>query len=225
MEPNQLLKLAPFTLAFIINKHKMPFSISPAFVEFAALADPNSVVYCQMHSSKETVTIRTEDIHMKFLRPDLIHEHAMFWSVIVDESTDTATKEQMFVSVRFVHVEKCIVVKDLLKMKQIDGHPTATILFEAMMDVFNPGNGVSLPLNQLVSMTCDGAPVMISSKNDVAGKLKSSLNSNIFVTHCLPHRLVLASKVGQKLIPDTVVRLVGDVLFFFQDSPVRREEL
>ena len=51
MEPNQLLKLAPFKLVFIINKHKMPFSTSPAFVEFAALADPNSVVFSQMPSS------------------------------------------------------------------------------------------------------------------------------------------------------------------------------
>ena len=51
MEPNQLLKLASFKLVFIINKHKMPFSTSPAFVEFAALADPNSVLFSQMPSS------------------------------------------------------------------------------------------------------------------------------------------------------------------------------
>ena len=204
----------------------MPFSTSPAFIEFAALADPNSVVFSQMPSRRETVTRHMQDIHMKILQPDLIHElnNAMFWSVIVDESTDTATKKQMSVYICFVHVEKCIVVEDFLKMKQIHGHPTATTLFEAMMDVFNPGDGVSLPLNRLVSMTSDGAPVMISSKNGVAGKLKSSVNSKIFVTHCLPHRLVLVSKAGQKIIPDTVERLVGDVLFFFWDSPVRREE-
>lgn len=173
MEPNQLLKLAPFKLAFIINKHKMPFSTSPVFVEFAALADPNSVVFSQMPSSRETVTRCTQDIHMRILRPDLIHElnNAMFWSVIVDESTDTATKEQMCVYVRFVHIEKRTVVEDFLEMKQIQGHPTASTLFEAMMEVFSPGDGVSLPLNRLVSMTCDGAPVMISLKNGVAGKL------------------------------------------------------
>ena len=47
MEPNQLLKLALFKLAFIINKHKMPFSTSPAFTEFVALADPNSVIFAR----------------------------------------------------------------------------------------------------------------------------------------------------------------------------------
>ena len=68
-------------------------------------------------------------------------------------------------------------------------------------------------------MTCDGAPVMISPKNGVAEKLISLVNPKLFVTHCPPHQLVLASKAGQKLIPDNVEKLVGDVLFF-RDSPV-----
>ena len=95
MEPNQLLELAPYKLAFIINKHKMPLNSSTAFVEFATLADPNSAVFSQMPSSRETVTRRTRDIHQKVLKPDLINQlkNACFWSIIVDESTDTATKE------------------------------------------------------------------------------------------------------------------------------------
>ena len=35
---------------------------------------------------------------------------------------------------------------------------------------------------------------------------------------------MLASKAGQKLIPDNVEKLVGDVLFFFRNSPVRLVE-
>ena len=66
MEPNHLLKLASYKLAFIINKHKMPFNSSTAFVEFATLADPNSVVFSHMPSSRETITRRTRDIHQKF---------------------------------------------------------------------------------------------------------------------------------------------------------------
>ena len=227
MEPNQLVKLSSYKLAFILNKHKMPFSSSTAFVEFATLADPNSVVFSQMPSSRETVTRRTQDIHQRVLRPDLIGQlkNAIFWSVIVDESTDTATKEQMCMYVRFVDVDKYTVVEEFLEMKQILGHPTATTIFDAMMEVFNPDDtDRKLPLNRLASMTCDGAPVMISQKNGVAGKLKSLVNPKLFITHCPPHRLVLASKAGQKLIPDNVEKLVGDVLFFFRDSPVRREE-
>ena len=242
MEPNQLVKLLSYKLASIlnslgpiatfvansiINKHNMPFSSSTAFVEFATLADPNSVVFSQMPSSRETVTRRTQDIHQRVLRPDLIGQlkNAIFWSVIVDESTDTATKEQMYMYVGFVDVDKYTVVEEFLEMKQILGHPTATTIFDAMMEVFNPDDSNrKLPLNRLASMTCDGAPVMISQKNGVAGKLKSLVNPKLFISHCPLHRLVLASKAGQKPIPDNVEKLVGDVLFIFRDSPVRREE-
>ena len=92
------------------------------------------------------------------------------------------------------------------------------------MQVFNPEDqNCKLPLDPLASMTCDGAAVMIYPKNGVAGKLRSVVNPKLFVTHCPPHRLVLASKAGQKLISDNVEKLVGDVIFF-RDSPVRREE-
>ena len=205
----------------------MPFNSSTTFVEFATLAYPNSVVFSHMPSSRETVIRRTRDIHRKVLRPDLINQlkNAIFWSIFVDETTDTATKEQMCMYVRFVNVEKQAVVEYFLEMKQVLGHPTATAIFEAMMQVLDPEDqNWKLPLNRLVSMTCDGAPVMISPKNGVAGKLRSVVNPKLFVTHCPPHRLVLASKAGQKLIPDNVEKLVGDVLFFFRDSPVRREE-
>ena len=105
-------------------------------------------------------------------------------------------------------------------MKQIVGHPTA------VMHVLTPEDtNLRLPTDRLTSLTCDYAPVVLSQKNGVAAKLKASLNPNLFITHCPPHTLVLASKAGQKIIPDIVERLIGDVLYFFKDSPVHREEL
>ena len=189
MEPNQLFKLAPYKLAFIINKHKMPFNSSTTFVKFATMTDPNSVAFSHMPSSRETITRRTRDIHQKVLRPNLINQlkNSIFWSIIVDESTDTTTKEHMCMYVRFVNVEKQAVVEYFLEVKQVLGHPTATEIFEAMMQVFNPEDqNCKLPLDRLASMTCDCAAVMISPKNGVAGKLRSVVNPKLFVTHCPP---------------------------------------
>ena len=68
-----------------------------------------------------------------------------------------------------------------------------------MMEMLHPeGDDYKLPLNYLVSMTSDGAPVMISQKNGVERKLKSSVYAKLFIYHCPPHRLLLASKSGQK---------------------------
>ena len=54
---------------------------------------------------------------------------------------------------------------------------------------------------------------MTSQHGGVAGKLKTTVNSKLFVTHC-PHRLVLASKAGQKVIPDLVEKLISDLFLF-----------
>ena len=94
-----------------------------------------------------------------------------------------------------------------------------------MMKAFHPDNeSDKLPLAHLAIITTDGATVMISQRGGVVGKLKAAVNPKLFVTHCRSHRLVLASKAGQKVIPDFVEKLISDVLFFFKDSPVRRVE-
>ena len=45
LNSDELTILAPYKLAFVLGKHKMPFSSCSAFLEFARFADPNSVVF------------------------------------------------------------------------------------------------------------------------------------------------------------------------------------
>ena len=87
-------------------------------------------------------------------------------------------------------------------MKQVIGHPDANNIFKSLMEVLDPDIlGEKLPLNRLAGFTTDGASVMISPKQGVLGKLRSTVNSKLFSSHCPPHRLVLAAKEGQKEIP------------------------
>ena len=101
-KPNDMVKLAPYKLAFVISKQKMPFSSCEAFMEFARSADPASTVFSRMPCSRDTVTKRTQEIHQKVLKPTLLP----FWTLIGDESTDTATHEQLGLYVRYIDVEE-----------------------------------------------------------------------------------------------------------------------
>ena len=93
MKPDEMVKLAPYKLAFVISKHKMPFSSCEAFMEFARNTDPSSLFFSKMPCSRDTITKRTQDIHKKVLKPSLIQsvKDAPFWALVADESTDTAT--------------------------------------------------------------------------------------------------------------------------------------
>ena len=93
------------------------------------------------------------------------------------------------------------------------------------MEVLEPDSSAAkLPMHKLAGFTSDGASVMISAKQGVLGKLRNAVNPKLFSSHCPPHRLVLAAKEGQKVIPDDIEKTLSDTLFFFKDSSVRRDE-
>ena len=86
------------------------------------------------------------------------------------------------------------------KIAEIYGHPDASNIFSCLMEVINreDSNEGSIPLDRLAGFTSDGASVMISPKERILGKLQRAVNHKNSSTHCLPHRLVLASKEAKK---------------------------
>ena len=69
LQPNELVKLAPYKLAFVLAKHKLPFSTCEAFSEFARSADPSSSVFPQMACSRGTTTKKKQELHQVVLKP------------------------------------------------------------------------------------------------------------------------------------------------------------
>ena len=211
-EPEELVKLAPYKLAFVIAKSKMPFSSCHAFVDFARAADPNSCVFSRMPGRRDTVTRKTQELHKSVLKPGLVNSlrNSPYWSLVTGESADSATMEQLGVYVRYT---------DLEFGKLCEEFPDANNSFKSLMEVIDPEDEVDkLPLGKLAGFTCDGASVMISPKQ---GVLRSNVSPNLFSSHCPPHRLVLAAKEGQKEILDEIEKTISDTLFFFKDGPVR----
>ena len=72
LNSDELTILAPYKLAFVLGKHKMPFSSCSAFIEFARFADPNSVVFSRMPAGRYTITRRTQDLHQQVLKPAVV---------------------------------------------------------------------------------------------------------------------------------------------------------
>ena len=185
----------------------MPFSNCDAFLEFARAADPNSSVLRRMAGSRDTVTRRIKEIHQAVLRPNIVKavNNSPFWSIMADESTDSATMEQLGMYVRYINIQKGELCEDFLEMKRVIGHPDANNIFKCLMEVVDPEiSNAKMPMHKLAHFTTDGAAVMISAKQGVLGKLRSSVNPKLFSSHCPPHRLVLAAKEGQKELPDDI---------------------
>lgn len=226
LTPNQAVALAPYVLAYTITKYKMPFNKCEAMVEFAKCADPQSKVFSRMPSSRQSITTKAVELHEKVLKTELklCIEDSPFWSLMVDESIDSATQEQMVMYVRYVDVmKKCISTK-FLHLEQIRGHPDASNLCSAIMRVIE-SDCFQLSSQKLVGLATDGASVLVSPRNGVIGLLRRNLaNPKLFSQHCCPHRLVLAAKAGQDHIPDDIEQTISETLSYFKDSAVRRSE-
>ena len=68
LQPNELVN----KLAFVLAKHKLPFSTCEAFSEFARSADPSSSVFSQMACSRGTITKKTQELHQVVLKPLIV---------------------------------------------------------------------------------------------------------------------------------------------------------
>ena len=115
----------------------------------------------------------TQEIHQAVLWPRLVQSvhKSPFWSVIADESTDSATMEQLGVYVCYLDLDQGKLAEDFLEMKQVVGHSNATNIFKCLMEVLEPdGSATKIPMHKLAGFTSDSASVMISAKQDVARK-------------------------------------------------------
>ena len=113
---------------------------------------------------------------------------AKFFSIILDESTDSNRMEQLLLA--FFDEEKEIP----FEWFQDD---------EIELELLNEPNPL-LDNNKmqskalLVGMTSDGANVLTGRKSGVQKRIKNKCNKNIINVHCMLHHLQLAVKVGLK---------------------------
>ena len=77
------------------------------------------------------VEILSQDVLVRFTRPHVIEavHRSPFWSHMADESTDSATMEQLGVYIRYIDLEKGKLCEKFLEMKPVEGHPTAQNMF------------------------------------------------------------------------------------------------
>lgn len=102
--PNELTQLAPYKLAFTLAKYKMPFKACAAFTNFAKAADPESAVFKNMAASRNTIAAKTVELYKKVILKVKIAQ-SPYWSLMADDSTDSAVTEQCGMYARFIDMD------------------------------------------------------------------------------------------------------------------------
>ena len=156
-----------------------------------------------------TVTRRIEEMseNLKSSQEDYF-EKLQFFSIAIDESTDTTDTAQLGVLVRGIK-ENFHVFVELIPMKNTT---TGADILKALLQCLAAKN---LNLFRLVSITTDGSLSMVGKNRGVVSLLQkhvenNEINNNIVKLQCLIYREALCAKVASlKNIMDVVVKTVN----------------
>lgn len=115
---------------------------------------------------------------------------AMFWSIMIDEATDSATLEQLSVCVRFLEASadnKINVREDFLGFIELEKANAAAIT-DAMTDTTAAWG---LDMEKLRGKGMDGASTMSGHATGVQERLRTLYPKAKYFTHCRSHCLNL----------------------------------
>ena len=120
-----------------------------------------------------------------------VTQRAGCFSVLCDDSSDSANLEQMISFIQFVDVDtnmvqtKFMFIANILeKSDSPDAETICSVLLENL-------DRLHLPQQGLCGLVTDGASTMVGRKNGVAARLKRIIPTLLSV-HCICHRLALA---------------------------------
>jgi Domain of unknown function (DUF4371) len=142
---------------------------------------------------------------------------AKHFSVIGDETTDSARLQQLSICLRWVD-NNFSIHEDCIGLYEVDRANAASISSMLLDAITRCG----LNVNNVRGQGYDGASVMSGSESGVASRIKDIEKRAIFV-HCSGHCMSLAVQDAAKnvaLVRDTL-DLVKDVINFIRASPLR----
>jgi hypothetical protein len=118
-----------------------------------------------------------------------------FFAVQIDEATDCSNLATLMIYVRFLDDKGQIQSKFLSVVELKNG--SAQTIFDALIFVLQSKD---IDVTKMIALASDGASVMTGEKNGVS-TLAKNINPYLISTHCLAHRLALASEKAAKQVP------------------------
>ena len=175
-----------FLSTYFLSKEDIALSKFPNLLKFLSLC---KVEMNKNYLNNKAATDFLYSIATK-IQDDLMLEicSSNYVGLMIDESTDVTSTKYLTINLKYLHKNE--VKEKFCGLFQIH-NSDANGIFSVLLDFLNQYN----LLHKVCALSTDGAAVMLSEDNGVAGKLLSyTKNKNMLINHCLSHRLNLGAK-------------------------------
>jgi len=164
---------------------------------------------------KDRIICMSNDITDQ-LQTDLASES--YFSICLDESTDVTSQARLAVFVRFSSVN--IMREELIKLMTISTKTTDQDIMNVVLKEFA---NLKININNIVSITTDGAPNMVGKHNGFVQLFSKEISHPLISFHCLIHQEALCAKDSLKSLHN-VMEVVTKVVNFITSRALNNRQ-
>ncbi|MCO5565151.1 hypothetical protein L7F22_018824 [Adiantum nelumboides] len=209
-----------FSAAYQVAKHDMSFCTFEHNLELLQVSNCDCVPL-EMYRNDKACAMFVQYISESILKSQIAKiKLSPFFSLMLDESTDIGSKQNLIVYVSFLdNHEPMTMFLGLIELE----NSTSSCLFETCIDFLGK---YELDISKMICFGSDGASTMIGSRIGVSTRLK---RENPFMTniHCIAHRssLCLADAVKEFPIAQELDACMNSLASLFSRSALRTKAL
>jgi len=227
---NNNLSAASFSVSHCIAQHGKPLSdgeyLKEVFVKasnilFHDFTNKNEIIKrindlpVSRNTVKDRIICMSNDITDQ-LQTDLASEN--YFSICLDESTDVTSQARLTVFVRFSSVN--IMREELIKLMTISTKTTGQDIMNVVLKEFA---NLKININNIVSITTDGAPNMVGKHNGFVQLFSKEISHPLISFHCLIHQEALCAKDSLKSLQN-VMEVVTKVVNFITSRALNNRQ-
>ncbi|KAL4153158.1 hypothetical protein QTP88_000991 [Uroleucon formosanum] len=228
---NNNLSAASFSVSHCIAQHGKPLSdgeyLKEVFVKasnilFHDFTNKNEIIKrinnlpVSRNTVKDRIICMSNDITDQ-LQTDLASEN--YFSICLDESTDVTSQAQLAVFVRFSSVN--IMREELIKLMTISTKTTGQDIMNVVLKEFA---NLKINMNNIVSITTDGAPNMVGKHNGFVQLFSKEISHPLISFHCLIHQEALCAKEDSLKSLQNVMEVVTKVVNFITSRALNNRQ-
>ncbi|CAI6370858.1 unnamed protein product [Macrosiphum euphorbiae] len=222
---NNNLSAASFSVSHCIAQHGKPLSdgeyLKEVFVKasnilFHDFTNKNEIIKRINDLPVSRNTVKDRIICMSNDITDLALEN--YFSICLDESTDVTSQARLAVFVRFSSVN--IMREELVKLMTISTKTTGQDIMNVVLKEFA---NLKININNIVSITTDGAPNMVGKHNGFVQLFSKEISHSLIRFNCLIHQEALCAKDSLQSLQN-VMEVVTKVVNFITSRALNNRQ-